>query len=181
MDAKITFILNERSRTVTTDPDRPLLVIAGAPENPPAESAGKQASSQSKTFDLLMEVELPVSVSFGHVQLPLRDVLKLTAGSIVELNRMVDRVTTRMPGESAQERTLPPFDPKNLSVALEAQLDSLRDSVIDQVAVPDREVLRGQHRVSTIRSLRSLLDQRDGNRWSSVVDTFLELAPHRSG
>ena len=77
-----------------------LLAIAGAPEDPPVEisapqpptgiSAGKLASPQSKTFDLLMEVELPVSVSFGHVQLPLRDILKLTAGSIVELNRMVD-------------------------------------------------------------------------------------------
>jgi flagellar motor switch protein FliN len=68
-----------------------LLVIAGAPEDPPAAiSAGKHASPQSKTFDLLMGVELSVSVSFGHVQLPLKDVLKLTAGSIVELNRMVD-------------------------------------------------------------------------------------------
>jgi flagellar motor switch protein FliN/FliY len=77
-----------------------LLVIAGAPEDPPVEvtapqpstgiSAVKHASPQSKTFDLLMEVELPVSVSFGHVKLPLRDILKLTAGSIVELNRMVD-------------------------------------------------------------------------------------------
>jgi len=69
-----------------------LLVIAGAPENPPAESAAKQTPSQPKTFDLLMDVELPVSVSFGHVQLPLKDVLKLTAGSIVELNRMVDEL-----------------------------------------------------------------------------------------
>jgi flagellar motor switch protein FliN/FliY len=79
-----------------------LLAIAGTPEDPldisaseaeralAAISAGKHASSQSKTFDLLMEVELPVSVSFGHVRLPLRDILKLTAGSIVELNRMVD-------------------------------------------------------------------------------------------
>ncbi len=34
-----------------------------------------------------MEVELPVSVSFGRAELALRDVLKLTTGSIVELNR----------------------------------------------------------------------------------------------
>jgi flagellar motor switch protein FliN/FliY len=67
-----------------------LLAIAGAPQDPNEVSAGKQASPQSKTFDLLMGVELSVSVSFGHVQLPLKDVLKLTAGSIVELNRMVD-------------------------------------------------------------------------------------------
>ncbi|MBI3471175.1 MAG: flagellar motor switch protein FliN [Candidatus Solibacter usitatus] len=44
----------------------------------------------SKTLDLLMEVELPVSVSFGRAQLPLRDVLKLNSGSIVELNRTIN-------------------------------------------------------------------------------------------
>ncbi|MCC6858211.1 MAG: flagellar motor switch protein FliN [Bryobacterales bacterium] len=42
-----------------------------------------------KTLDLLMEVELPVSLSFGRACLPLREVLKLTSGSIVELNRAV--------------------------------------------------------------------------------------------
>jgi flagellar motor switch protein FliN/FliY len=47
------------------------------------------AAEKSKTFDLLMEVELPVSVSFGRAQLPLRDVLKLNSGSIVELNRTI--------------------------------------------------------------------------------------------
>jgi flagellar motor switch protein FliN len=44
---------------------------------------------KSSTYDLLMEVELPVSVSFGRAQLPLRDVLKLNSGSIVELNRTI--------------------------------------------------------------------------------------------
>jgi flagellar motor switch protein FliN/FliY len=43
----------------------------------------------SKTFDLLLDVELPVSVSFGRAQVPLKDVLKLTTGSIVELDRAV--------------------------------------------------------------------------------------------
>ena len=42
-----------------------------------------------RTLDLLMEVELPVSVSFGRAELPLRDVLKLNSGSIVELNRTI--------------------------------------------------------------------------------------------
>jgi len=40
-------------------------------------------------LDVLLEVELPVCVSFGRAQLPLRDVLKLTSGSIVELNRTI--------------------------------------------------------------------------------------------
>ncbi len=89
------------------DPDAgnpPLLVaITGAPEEPPAEAAvlaprsmpdgagGPHDPQRSKTFDLLMGVELPVSVSFGRVQIPLQDVLKLTAGSIIELNRSVDQ------------------------------------------------------------------------------------------
>ena len=43
----------------------------------------------SKTFDLLLDVELPVSVSFGRAQVPLKDLIKLTTGSIVELNRSI--------------------------------------------------------------------------------------------
>jgi flagellar motor switch protein FliN/FliY len=42
------------------------------------------------TMDLLLDVELPVSVSFGKTEIPMRDVLKLTTGSIVELNRGVN-------------------------------------------------------------------------------------------
>jgi len=43
----------------------------------------------SRTMDLLLDVDLPVSISFGKTQLPIKDVLKLTTGSIVELNRGV--------------------------------------------------------------------------------------------
>lgn len=48
------------------------------------ESAG---SAVSHTMDLLLDVELAVSVSFGRTELPIKEVLKLTTGSIVELNR----------------------------------------------------------------------------------------------
>jgi len=90
----------------TTFPDAtvpPLLVAVTGTVQPPGETApaevkaGNEAGTQggvqipsSRTFDLLMGVELPVSVSFGQVQLPLKEVLKLTAGSIIELNRLVD-------------------------------------------------------------------------------------------
>jgi flagellar motor switch protein FliN len=50
----------------------------------------RRAAAPSRTFDLLMDVDLPVSISFGKTQLPLKDVLKLTTGSIVELNRGVN-------------------------------------------------------------------------------------------
>ena len=57
----------------------------------PTETApvARSVADDSKTFDLLLDVELPVSVSFGHAQVPLKDVLKLTTGSIVELSRAI--------------------------------------------------------------------------------------------
>lgn len=48
-----------------------------------------RSSSMSKTFDLLLGVRLPVSVSFGKTSMMVKEVLKLTTGSIVELNRAV--------------------------------------------------------------------------------------------
>lgn len=44
---------------------------------------------KASTFELLFDVELPVSVSFGRAHVALKDVLKLTTGSIVELNRAI--------------------------------------------------------------------------------------------
>jgi flagellar motor switch protein FliN/FliY len=47
------------------------------------------APRNSKTLDLLLEVDLPIGVSFGRTQMRLKEALKLTTGSIVELNRSV--------------------------------------------------------------------------------------------
>ncbi len=58
---------------------------ATAPPRPAATAAPEGRNG----IDLLLDVELPVRVSFGKAQLQLRDVLKLTTGSIVELNRSV--------------------------------------------------------------------------------------------
>lgn len=55
---------------------------------PPAAPPPAPAT-YSPTLDLLMEVELPVSISFGRTQLQIKDVMKLSSGSIVELNRSV--------------------------------------------------------------------------------------------
>lgn len=56
---------------------------------PGSMEAAAGTASGSKTLDLLLDVELPVSVSFGRAKLALKDVIKLTTGSIVELNRTV--------------------------------------------------------------------------------------------
>jgi flagellar motor switch protein FliN/FliY len=46
-------------------------------------------NSASRTLDLLLDVALPVCVSFGKTSLQIREVLKLNTGSIVELDRFV--------------------------------------------------------------------------------------------
>ena len=56
----------------------------------PAIARGPSRAATAATassIDRLLDVELPVSVSFGRAQLMLKDVIKLTTGSIVELNR----------------------------------------------------------------------------------------------
>jgi flagellar motor switch protein FliN/FliY len=44
----------------------------------------------SETLDLLLDVELPVSISFGKTQMPLQQVLRWTTGAIVELESTVN-------------------------------------------------------------------------------------------
>lgn len=44
----------------------------------------------SETLDLLLDLELPMSIALGRVQMPLEDLVKLSVGSIVELNRSLD-------------------------------------------------------------------------------------------
>ena len=57
---------------------------------PAMASGDAERAVVSRNMDFLLEVELPVSISFGKVQIPMKDVLKLTTGSIVELNRGVN-------------------------------------------------------------------------------------------
>jgi hypothetical protein len=72
-----------------------------------------------------------------------------------------------MPGESSDERAIP-FDPKPLTVALEARIDSLRDEVVDAVALRARLEARMKARL-------------DGEDWAGLEEALKEyarLAPH---
>ena len=80
---------------VALSPQLLALISAPSPEpevpaTPPKANARPEADpvpARSRTMELLLDVELPVSISFGRAMLPMKDVLKLTTGSIVELNR----------------------------------------------------------------------------------------------
>jgi flagellar motor switch protein FliN/FliY len=59
-------------------------------------SARRSAEASKPAIDpinlkLVMDVELNVSLRFGQRQLPLREVLELASGSVIELNRQVNR------------------------------------------------------------------------------------------
>lgn len=77
-------------KATSAAPGPPDAVTTTTPAAAPGNlEAALPAASGSKTLDLLLDVELPVSVSFGRARLALKDVIKLTTGSIVELNRTV--------------------------------------------------------------------------------------------
>jgi flagellar motor switch protein FliN/FliY len=55
---------------------------------PPAKA--KKSTIDPTNLQLVMDVELNVSLRFGQCQLPLREVLDLASGSVIELDRDVD-------------------------------------------------------------------------------------------
>lgn len=82
LSPKLIAMISAPSSTVETEPDEDLPQPSDVgPLTPPPP--------RSRTMELLLDVDLPLSISFGKAQLPMKDVLKLTTGSIVELNRGV--------------------------------------------------------------------------------------------
>lgn len=51
------------------------------------QEAESSAMPGSRTFELLLDVELPICVSFGRAALKLQDAIKLITGSLIELDR----------------------------------------------------------------------------------------------
>jgi len=90
---------------VFRDKPLPALVIAleaGAakildgpePAKQAADSAGSQpspalAAQRTSMLDRLMDLQLPVSILLGQTVLPIRDALKITSGSLIELDRQL--------------------------------------------------------------------------------------------
>jgi flagellar motor switch protein FliN/FliY len=54
----------------------------------PLEKTGEKPPLPS--LDLLLDVELEATIRFGGRQLPLREILSMTVGSVVELDKRID-------------------------------------------------------------------------------------------
>jgi flagellar motor switch protein FliN len=70
-------------------------IVADSDEQTEAKQGTVQAPRGSRStgawnIELLLDVELPISVSFGHSEMTLKDVLKLGAGSVIELDKSVN-------------------------------------------------------------------------------------------
>ncbi|HEX4322511.1 MAG TPA: flagellar motor switch protein FliN [Acidobacteriaceae bacterium] len=70
--------------------DAPLLAALNAQRSASDSGQGDARAFDASNLKLVMDVELNVSLRFGQRQLPLREVLGLASGSVVELDREVD-------------------------------------------------------------------------------------------
>jgi len=60
------------------------------PESEDSQTPGPSAGGTSAMLERLMQIELPLAVALGQAVLPIHEVLKMTPGSLIELNRTVD-------------------------------------------------------------------------------------------
>ncbi len=58
----------------------------------PQDDQSKPSSGWN--IDLLLDVELPITVSFGETEMQLKDVLKLGVGAVIELDKSVNDPVT---------------------------------------------------------------------------------------
>jgi hypothetical protein len=138
-----------------TKPDRApaagyVLTVRTFPDGPPREMG---------LTDREGRIELPSGFADGLV------VVRLLAGSSEPMAEF-----PMVPGESSVERVVPPFDPLPLTVALETRLDSLRDAVIDVVAVRARLLAR----------LKARYDGEDWTGAAEVLKEFTALPPRET-
>jgi flagellar motor switch protein FliN len=64
--------------------------IEPSPQPAPSRRDWQKREEAPKNIERLLEVELDVVVRFGMTQIPLRDVVRVGVGTIIELNRTVD-------------------------------------------------------------------------------------------
>jgi len=93
--ARIAFSDNESPILVYVSISASLaLALAGAQDGRSASGESgmgiAQLAPHRRNLDVVMDVELEVVLRFGQRQLTLREVLELTSGSVVELDRQVD-------------------------------------------------------------------------------------------
>lgn len=86
--------------SVATDetPDGVSVPTAQGVELP--ELTGTAQAHSARSMDLLLDVELPVTVELGHTEMPIKNILELGVGSVVRLEKVAgDPVDIRVNGK----------------------------------------------------------------------------------
>ncbi|GAB4558621.1 MAG: hypothetical protein Kow0047_03900 [Anaerolineae bacterium] len=62
--------------------------LSGSQQERDPATTGKENANGAANLDLLLDVPLRVTVELGRTQMPIREVLSLTPGSVVELSKV---------------------------------------------------------------------------------------------
>jgi len=73
-------------------------------DQPGVVQTGDGAVAQPTVRDLLLEIELDATLQFGSRELPLKDVLALSLGDVLELNRHVSEPVDLVVGDKIVAR-----------------------------------------------------------------------------
>jgi len=83
---KLGLDIQESASSPSPSPD----AASGAGHHQPQMVPVMESNVDTRNLELLLDIELPVVVRMGHTEMPLGELLKLTPGSILELNRPAD-------------------------------------------------------------------------------------------
>lgn len=75
--------------TIAIEPTITAVLGDGTPEAQHSKQARPETQLMSPMLERLMDLELPLSVALGRAQMPIREVLKVTSGSLIELDQNV--------------------------------------------------------------------------------------------
>ena len=82
-------IVSEALDTALAIPIAPTTMAADQTIQPSILNSELANVASSRTFELLLDVELPISVSFGRTLLRVQEAINLVSGSLIELDRAV--------------------------------------------------------------------------------------------
>ncbi len=54
------------------------------------EAEGNAGNGEGASIDILLDMEVPVTVTIGHTEIPIHHLLKLSAGSVLKLDKPID-------------------------------------------------------------------------------------------
>lgn len=91
-DATMSAAMEAESHSPLPEVEEGLKLPEGPLSVQPAEfaqlSSAEQASRKAANIDLLLDVNLPVSIELGRTRMTIADILELGTGSIVELDKL---------------------------------------------------------------------------------------------